>query len=418
MTDLLTPGVVTSVKKQSLFNLASVAALFVSFFFFLPPLDTDLGWHLRYGQYFWQAGHFLKQNSFTVLMPAYSWSNSYTLYQALSYVIFNIFGFVGLAFASALLFAAVFYFFYLLLEKKLYLSLFFFFLLSFFSWHIFYLGWRAQLFSFLGLEILLFLLIKGGKYLYFLPLLFFLWANLHGGFVLGIGLLIIYFVNFRVSPWRAPKTDSAGQRTILIFITSALATLLNPYGIGVWWEAYHHLQMPMHSLIAEWVRPPPVLTFVIVASFLISLFLLVRSKNSWRLFLGLVLTAFFYLALSARRNTDLFMLIVIYTIFSCSKLKKWEKNINFRSFIKAGMIVVVVSALMRAPSTLAVNSWEKYSHPTRGSTQPYQAVEFIKTQGIKGNFFNAYEWGGFLEWQLPDSKFFVDGRMPASGALW
>jgi len=30
-----------------------------------------------------------------------------------------------------------------------------------------------------------------------------------------------------------------------------------------------------------------------------------------------------------------------------------------------------------------------------------------------GIIYNRYEWGGYLIWQLPDYKVFVDGRMPA-----
>lgn len=44
---------------------------------------------------------------------------------------------------------------------------------------------------------------------------------------------------------------------------------------------------------------------------------------------------------------------------------------------------------------------------------PCEAVDFLKKQPQKGNIFNRYEWGGFLIWQLPESKIFVDGRMPA-----
>ena len=36
----------------------------------------------------------------------------------------------------------------------------------------------------------------------------------------------------------------------------------------------------------------------------------------------------------------------------------------------------------------------------------------MKTQP-PGNVFSAFEWGGFLIWQLPASKVFVDGRTPA-----
>jgi len=42
---------------------------------------------------------------------------------------------------------------------------------------------------------------------------------------------------------------------------------------------------------------------------------------------------------------------------------------------------------------------------------PCRAIEKMKDK--TGNVFNTYEWGGFLIWQLPNTKVFADGRMPA-----
>jgi hypothetical protein len=40
-------------------------------------------------------------------------------------------------------------------------------------------------------------------------------------------------------------------------------------------------------------------------------------------------------------------------------------------------------------------------------------VDFLKKNVVKNeNIFANYEWGGFLEWALPQDKYFVDGRMP------
>jgi hypothetical protein len=60
----------------------------------------------------------------------------------------------------------------------------------------------------------------------------------------------------------------------------------------------------------------------------------------------------------------------------------------------------------------ANSSWGNFC---RVSSQgaPCGAVAFLKSQKERGNIFNRYEWGGFLIWQLPEYKVFVDGRMPA-----
>jgi len=44
---------------------------------------------------------------------------------------------------------------------------------------------------------------------------------------------------------------------------------------------------------------------------------------------------------------------------------------------------------------------------------PYEAVSYITSNPIKGNMLNDYSWGGYLIWQLPEYKTFIDGRMTA-----
>ncbi len=42
---------------------------------------------------------------------------------------------------------------------------------------------------------------------------------------------------------------------------------------------------------------------------------------------------------------------------------------------------------------------------------PYLATQYIRENPPKGNMLNAYNWGGYLIWQLPEYKTFIDGRM-------
>ena len=44
---------------------------------------------------------------------------------------------------------------------------------------------------------------------------------------------------------------------------------------------------------------------------------------------------------------------------------------------------------------------------------PYEAVIYLKENNMLGNTLNFYGWGGYLVWYLPESKVFIDGRMPS-----
>jgi hypothetical protein len=41
---------------------------------------------------------------------------------------------------------------------------------------------------------------------------------------------------------------------------------------------------------------------------------------------------------------------------------------------------------------------------------PAGAVSYLNSHPQRGNIFNQYEWGGFLEWNLPQVQTFIDSR--------
>ena len=42
---------------------------------------------------------------------------------------------------------------------------------------------------------------------------------------------------------------------------------------------------------------------------------------------------------------------------------------------------------------------------------PRQAINYLSKNTPKGQIFSSYEWGGYLDWKLPQKKVFIDGRM-------
>src|SRR4051794_10465731 len=75
------------------------------------PSDPDLGWHLKYGEYFFQHGQVLRDNPYSSLMPNYHWANVSWGTDVITYATYSLGGFLGLTIASALLVTATFYFF-------------------------------------------------------------------------------------------------------------------------------------------------------------------------------------------------------------------------------------------------------------------------------------------------------------------
>jgi hypothetical protein len=44
---------------------------------------------------------------------------------------------------------------------------------------------------------------------------------------------------------------------------------------------------------------------------------------------------------------------------------------------------------------------------------PTHAVTYLREHLPRQQIFSSYDWGGYLDWQLPQKKVFIDGRMPS-----
>ena len=234
------------ITKPKIFTI--LASLTVFLFLLYLPTDSDLGWHLKYGEYFLQNKQILRQDIFSHTFEGYRWINHSWLFDILAYSTFSKLKFLGLSILAALtVFAAL-----KIILKNIKASpleiLFSAAVFIFFAKNSLEVGLRSQFLSWLGLSVLLFLLNKykkgQTKALRFLPLLFLFWANLHGTFLLGLAVLGIFWL---VETVRRFRPDFS-----LACLISAAATLLNPFGFRIYKEAFKHFGSPLLQTVYEW----------------------------------------------------------------------------------------------------------------------------------------------------------------------
>src|SRR4029077_3291659 len=141
------------------------------------------------------------------------------------------------------------------------------------------------------------------KFRYFLPFLFVVWANLHGGFGVGIGVLGIVLLG-NMFENKGKKTE-----TLLILGLCIVATLLNPYGVRLWWEFWMQLSdTQLRWSIEEWY---PAIYFSNIAFWtyvMLSVFLVIKYRKRYTR-TELVLYFFLFIeALSSMRNIPLWII--------------------------------------------------------------------------------------------------------------
>ncbi len=397
------------------FPFIAIIAFVISIYFFKAPIDTDLGWHLRYGNYFLENGKILRENSLTYFMTNYKWANSYALYQIITAFLFKTGGLFLLTLSFSLVMILSFVIFNLSYPKNLKINFLLFTTLLLISHNTFDLGYRAQIFSFLFVIIINFLIKRSKEkenivYLSVIPFIFALWSNIHGAFPFGFIIAIYHLYDIILK-----KKNKQAIILATIMAISFFATLINPLGFEIYKEIARHFQNPLQKIIAEWTPPSLLIKLIIITSTAIIFTSSVR-ENKKSIFRSALLAILALSSLSSKRNVPFWAIFAVIEILENQKertIKHETKKITQK--IAFGTIILLLFlSVKNLPKNFYLIYDYKYYCNYGLLPYPCKAVEFIKRNKIKGeNVFSSYEWGGFLEWKLPEYKFFVDGRMPA-----
>jgi hypothetical protein len=264
---------------------------------------------------------------------------------------------------------------------------------------------------------------RGTPSFWLLPLMT-LWANLHGGFVLGLALLVPIAVD---AVWNA---DARTRKSLILrwtaFAVAAIAaSCVTPYGWGSLLAARKILSLgEALPLIMEW-RPADFssvgpLEVCLLLGFGLALY---RGITLPPLRIVLLL-GMLHMALSQMRSLETFALLV--PLFLAAPLAKQIGGAdNYAKPTSAPRGVLFASlAIVMFAGTVAYASMVRFEPHTRGS--PVAAVVELKKLNFS-RVFNDYDFGGYLiangvapfidgRTELYGEKFFVDHNA-ASGLM-
>ena len=307
-----------------------------------------------------------------------------------------------------------------------------------------FLGARTQLVSLLGVAVLLRVWshIQQGRrqWIWGLPPLFLLWANLHGGFTAGLFLLAVMVFGTLLerlcldrSPTLAASLDEpvlswADLRRCLFGIGIAVAmTCLNPYGWRLDVEIYESLtDRFMIETLREW---QPVsfqgwagkaygLYLAGLACLVVGWYRRVEPVQ-WAM-----LATMLVLSLLHWRNVSLFLIVSLPLVaellaLAVASFLRWVPVLRtYASTSLLSLTVVAASALSILGPEHVAHVWRSGTAPEDYFEQtdyPIEAVRWIHSHREEAGtrLYHDYGYGGFLLWQLPGEKIFIDGRMPA-----
>lgn len=381
--------------------------------------DPDIYWHLRNAWLLLHTGHFIRTDTLTYTVAGKPWLNFEWLAELPYYFAFRRLGDTGLYAVMMLLVSAIAVGIYSLARlrsqdaKAAFVAAFIgldFMTVS--------LEPRPLLFGWLFLVIelaILWSLQQGRDHTAWLPVLFLLWINAHGSWFIGFALMLVYFAcglvggewgNLTATRWTQPQL----RRLALVTVVSFAALFINPYG----WRLVAY---PLDVVYRQ------KLTIEHITEWFSINFHNFRGKSTLA-----VLFLFGVLQLVRRRRWNLqdlvFVLIAIYGGFT-----------YVRFLFLLGIVLVPLLAMeltgvagrpydpardRRAPNAVALvvilaviaGFWapEKKIHLGIAETYPEKALPWVHSLAGRGNLFNGFEYGGYLEWQVPEVKEFIDPR--------
>lgn len=380
--------------------------------------DPDLWWHLRNAQFFFAHHKFPDVDIFSFTAVGSPWINHEWLSETLYYAAFDALGLRGIfllcTFILAVIVAAVF-----LLSFKEAKDPFAAAIAAFSGSILATVGFgpRTQLFGwlcFMGVYVVIFRFrsTRRGP-LWLVPVLFTIWINCHGSWPIGLAVYAIFVGaglikrdtgRLVAAPWSATELT----RLIAAGIASVAALFVNPFGYRLVLYPFDMIfrQKLNVAHVEEWAS----VNFndtrgTLVAAALAAIFAIVLiGHKRWRIDDALLTAFVLYCGLSHIR----FLLltgIVLPPILSShlGKISSYDPQRERRLLNSILLALVTGACILGFPSVKKLNEEQSEFFPLR-------AIDFLRTNPQRGNMFNVYDWGGYLEWSLPKIPTFIDSR--------
>ena len=289
---------------------------------------------------------------------------------------------------------------------------------------------RPQLFTFMMISVVMMAIAievyRGRAMLWPLIPMFTLWANFHGGYIVGLGAMGIAAAVMFVQGWfgDAGRMTSA-WRIALVTIGCAAATIINPFGVGLWMGVAHSVGDPLiRQVIADWVPLPKMILslwqsspssllqyatpLLLFAGFIAAVAL---GPDLYDAALLAVATVFVGAAFYATRNVAVAVIAVAIPLARHASLA-FERGAAAGSDAQpdddgeppARMMAICAIAVALVGGTFSnrLKTWKP---------MPTGALAFMQQHKLHGNILPQFEWGSYVLWHMGDVfKVYIDPR--------
>lgn len=404
--------------------------------------DSDFWWHIATGKYIVSTGSLPDKDPFSYTSAMEENKNlfperenfilkQYWLSQIIFYLLYDYAGPKGIIVLRSLIYTMLISIVFWRLQRWS-VS----FPISFISTFVLYMliiskltGERPVLFTILFTALIFFILEdfkdKKDKRIFLLPPLMLFWSNLHGGFIIGVVIIMVFMLGegIKVILRRATYT----RHEIILFYAATTAAIvfsfINPTGWDAFAIALSSKYKPFIQNIQEYESPfivyfieklSPINYWYVILVVLFPVVLLLRNRKIDLTHI-ILLSGLLIVSFSAGRFMIYYGIIAVMVLGKefdiCIKgllKRKFSEQMQVKllnwlavAILFSLMLYAAGFPLLKSPSLTVA----------RGFTVPVAAVDFVEENGLSGNMFNYLDHGGYITWRLyPWKKTFIDSR--------
>jgi hypothetical protein len=310
---------------------------------------------------------------------------------------------------------------------------------------------RANIMSLIFAPLLLWILYRSFKqpnYSWWAAITVGLWANMHGGFIFGLGMMFLWLVCLLLKGFLSSGSavfKQYWQPMAAMVLAVLLAAFVNPFGPV---NLIHPLVMLSQSAwlnVAEWQPIWGVIRFGSVGEFVFVIIIIIgislwrlkivhqkagTQKQSWWsrerltapnsgiiLFEVILFLVVVCMAVASRRFIPMALLLMAPVL---AMQIWWLIGVMRSSWVIAilGVIILIMaysqfdySRHFYAPNNPLAHQgtfFEKMN--LMNKYYPVKLAQFINDNQISGNIYGNWEWEGYLRWECPQLKIFIGGR--------
>ncbi len=396
--------------------------------------DPDLWGHVRFGQDVLAQRHLIFYDRYSYSAPAHLWLNHEWLTEVLMGAIYNAFGTIGLNLMKFACTAATIFFLALAMEETGSAARIQFAILIAASVPLAtQIQFRPQIFTFALMSSLLAILsrynYRGRAPVWLAIPIMALWANLHGGFIMGLAAL----GTFTAVVFAQDLVGGRGMRRAMwlsaITAASAIATLATPYGAGTWQAVIHALENPhTRTAIVDWLSMPQSLLYhwrqhhvggvacklLAIVMFVALGVSFIQTPRGGDLALVCVAALMIAAAMLAVRNLPLALIATVTPLarHTALVLEARRERLGLPA-AQAKDRSPTINQLMVAVAAFELLILTGLFSKKMEANDPYPAgaIAYMKAHRLSGNILADFQWGEYVIWHMPAaSRVFIDGR--------